>query len=87
VIPCGAGGLTESDGYRERWGDRFALTSFVNRQAKFENDPERGKDATSVGRSAMGERADVVVVDDPHDIEQAESDAERYGSDSAPIWD
>jgi len=69
--------LIESDWYRERWGERFALTSDVNTKARFENDRTGVRAATSVGGSATGERGDYVVVDDPHAIEQAESIAER----------
>jgi predicted phage terminase large subunit-like protein len=69
--------LIESDWYRERWGDRFSLTSDVNTKARFENDKTGVRVSTSVGGSATGERGDYVVCDDPHAIEQAESDAER----------
>jgi predicted phage terminase large subunit-like protein len=69
--------LIESDWYRERWGERFALTSDVNRAARFENDKTGVRVATSVGGSATGERGDFIIVDDPHSVDGAESDAER----------
>jgi len=75
--------LIESDWYRERWGDRFQLSGDTNMKARFENDRTGVRIATSVGGSATGERGDYVVVDDPHAIEQAESDAERK---SAVDW-
>jgi hypothetical protein len=69
--------LIESEWYQRNWGDRYQLTSDQNQKHRFENDRTGYRIATSVGGSATGERADVVVVDDPHSVEQAESDAER----------
>ena len=69
--------LIEADWYQQRWGQRYQLTSDQNQKHRFENDHTGYRIATSVGGSATGERADVVVVDDPHSVDQAESDAER----------
>jgi predicted phage terminase large subunit-like protein len=69
--------LIESDWYQERWGDRFTLTSDQNQKQRYENDRTGYRIATSVGGSATGERADIVVVDDPHSVGQSESDLER----------
>jgi hypothetical protein len=68
--------LIESEWYQQRWGHRYQLTSDQNQKHRFENDQTGYRIATSVGGSATGERADVVVVDDPHSVDQAESDAE-----------
>src|SRR5579863_2036635 len=40
--------LIESDWYRERWSDRFRLTSDQNQKARFENDRTGVRIATSV---------------------------------------
>jgi predicted phage terminase large subunit-like protein len=69
--------LIESGWYQERWGGRYQLTADQNQKQRFENDRAGYRIATSVGGSATGERADVVVVDDPHSVDQASSDAER----------
>ena len=69
--------LIESEWYQQNWGDRYQLTSDQNQKHRFENDHTGYRIATSVGGSATGERADVVVVDDPHSVDQAESEAER----------
>jgi len=66
--------LIESDWYQERWGGRYQLTDDQNQKQRFENDRAGYRIATSVGGSATGERADVVVVDDPHSVDQAASD-------------
>jgi predicted phage terminase large subunit-like protein len=69
--------LIESEWYQQNWGHRYQLTGDQNQKHRFENDRTGYRIATSVGGSATGERADVVVVDDPHSVDQAESDAER----------
>jgi len=66
--------LIESAWYRRRWGKRYQLMGDQNQKHRFENDRTGYRIATSVGGSATGERADVVVVDDPHSVDQAESD-------------
>ncbi len=70
--------LIESEWYQQNWGDRYQLTGDQNQKNRFDNDGTGSRIATSVGGSATGERADIVVVDDPHSVDQAESDAERH---------
>jgi hypothetical protein len=69
--------LIESECYQRSWGDRFQLTSDVNTKQRFENDRTGVRIATSVGGAGTGERADLVIVDDPHSVDQAASDTER----------
>jgi len=69
--------LVESEWYQQRWGRLYQLTEDQNQKQRFENNRTGYRIATSVGGSATGERADVVVVDDPHSVEQAASDVER----------
>lgn len=69
--------LIESDWYTARWGDRFRLTSDQNAKLRFENDRTGYRIATSVDGAATGEGGDRVVVDDPHNVRDAESQAVR----------
>lgn len=69
--------LIESEWYQRRWGNRYQLACDQNQKSRFENDHTGYRIATSVGGTATGERADIVVVDDPHSVDQAESDTER----------
>lgn len=68
--------LIESSWYQERWGDRFALREDQNEKKKFENDRTGYRVIATIG-SGTGERGDFVVIDDPHSVDQAESDTER----------
>jgi predicted phage terminase large subunit-like protein len=68
--------LIESGWYQKRWGDRFKLRGDQNEKARFENTATGYRLVTTVG-AGTGERADIVVVDDPTSVDQAESDVER----------
>ena len=69
--------LIESPWYQERWGDRYALTGDQNTKGRFENSRSGYRLSTSVGGAATGEGGDRVVCDDPHNVQEAESDSVR----------
>ncbi len=77
--------IIESPWYRERWGDVFQLRDDQNAKLKFENDRTGYRLATSVGGTVTGERADRVVVDDPHNLLEAASDVKRM--EAITWWD
>ena len=68
--------LIESEWYQQRWGNRYQLASDQNQKQRFEND-RTGYRIVVPMCSGTGERGDYVVVDDPHSVDQAQSDAER----------
>lgn len=79
-------GLTERDNgkfrdlllsreYQDLWGHRFGLRKVG--EVKVSNDKTGSKLATSVGGIGTGERGDRVIVDDPHNIKDGESDVIR----------
>src|SRR5262249_32450832 len=69
--------LVESPWYQARWGDRFKLTSDQNTKLRFDNDRSGYRLSTSVGGAVTGEGGDRILVDDPHNVSEAESDAVR----------
>jgi hypothetical protein len=69
--------LIESPWYQSRWAGRFALTSDQNTKGRFDNDRSGYRLSTSVGGAATGEGGDRVVCDDPHNVQEAESDSVR----------
>jgi len=71
--------LIESDWYRRRWGDRFQLRKDQNQKQRFEND-KTGYRVVVPMSAGTGEGGDYIVVDDPHSVDQAESDTERSGA-------
>lgn len=74
--------LIMSDWYVERWGDRVQLTGDQNQKTKFENTSTGFRQAAAAG-SITGSRGDRVVIDDPHSVDGANSDATR---DSTIQW-
>lgn len=72
--------VIESDWYQRWWGDRFALSEDDNLKTRFSNDHRGYRLATSVGAAVTGFGGDVVVADDPHNVQQAESDAVRQST-------
>lgn len=71
--------LIQSSWFQSHYGSAFTLTSDQNQKSRYENDKTGYRIATSVGGSATGEGGDVLVLDDPHNVKQAESDTVRQG--------
>lgn len=69
--------LIQSAWFVARFGDVFRLTGDQNQKARYENDQTGYRLATSVGGTGTGEGGDVILIDDPHKADEAESDAER----------
>lgn len=69
--------LIDSRWYQDRWSDVFQLTGDQNEKTRFENDRTGYRIATSVGGTATGEGGDIIVIDDPHKADEAESDVMR----------
>jgi len=72
--------LIESPWYQRFWGDRFALASDQNTKTRFDNDRSGYRIATSVGGTVTGEGGDRIICDDPHNVQEAESDSVRKGT-------
>jgi len=68
--------LISSEWYQERWGDRVQLTGDQNQKTKFENTQTGFRQAAAAG-SITGARGDRVIIDDPHSVDGANSDAMR----------
>lgn len=68
--------LIQSDWYQARWGDRVKLTGDQNAKTKFENTATGFREAVAF-ESLTGVRGDRVIIDDPHSVDGAASDAKR----------
>jgi predicted phage terminase large subunit-like protein len=75
--------LITSEWYQRLWSDRFSLSDDQNQKVKFENNHRGWKFATSVGGVGTGERGDILIVDDPHNVLEAESESVRK---NALLW-
>lgn len=77
--------VIQSPWYQKRWGNTFKLTGDQNTKIRFENDRNGYRLSTSVGGSLTGEGGDIIVVDDPHNVIEAESDTVRTAT--TQWWD
>lgn len=69
--------IIDSPWFQKLWGHQFQLTGDQNAKMRFENSKTGYRLATSVGGLGTGEGGDRVIVDDPHNVQDAESDAVR----------
>jgi predicted phage terminase large subunit-like protein len=70
--------LIESDWYRDRWGREVMLLDDHNQKASYETSAGGGRVATAVGGGATGLGGELLIVDDPHKLEEAFSAAARH---------
>jgi predicted phage terminase large subunit-like protein len=69
--------LITSPWYAGHWSTRFRLREDQNTKMQFDTDAGGSRLASSVGGSLLGLGGDVLIVDDPHNTESVESEAER----------
>lgn len=69
--------LIESVWYQSNYGHVFHLTTDQNEKARFENNKTGYRLATSVDGTNTGEGGQRLVIDDPHNIKEIESDTQR----------
>jgi predicted phage terminase large subunit-like protein len=72
--------LIDSPWYKERWGRRTQLTSDQATKIRFDNKQGGYRLATSVGGALTGEGGSIIVVDDPHNAVEMESDLVRQNT-------
>jgi predicted phage terminase large subunit-like protein len=71
--------IIESPWYQSRWGRVYQITGDQNVKSRYENDKAGYRLATSVGGSVIGEGADILVCDDPNNLDEIHSDPARDG--------
>jgi predicted phage terminase large subunit-like protein len=74
-IRCRA--LIGSDWYQARWGDRFFIKKNIDSQIKFETNAGGFRECTSVKSKTTGNEGDILLLDDPNNAIDAESDVKR----------
>lgn len=72
--------LIKSPWYQERFGSVYSMTGDQNVKGRFDNNRNGTRLATSVGGQGTGEGGDVIIADDPHNAQEAESDTVREGT-------
>ena len=72
--------LLESPFYQRLWGQRYSITSDQNTKVRFDNDKGGYRLATSVDGALTGEGGSIIIIDDPHNANEIESDLVRQGT-------
>ncbi len=67
--------LIESPKYMQMFGDAYKITSDQNTKIRFDNDRSGYRIASSVNGANTGEGADILTVDDAHNVREKESEA------------
>lgn len=70
--------VVQSDWYQQRWPLTFARDQ--NQKIRFENDSMGYRLAAGLGEGFIGEGGDIILLDDPHDREEAYSDVQRQAT-------
>jgi hypothetical protein len=64
--------------YQARWGDRVSFSKDQNRKTNYENLKRGAMFSTSLsGAAGLGKGGNAIVIDDPHNSKEAESDVQR----------
>jgi predicted phage terminase large subunit-like protein len=71
--------LISSFWYRHRWGSRVQITADQDAKNKFDTLVGGTRISASFGGTVTGRGGDIRIIDDPHKIEDAESDVVREG--------
>ena len=71
--------LVESPWDKNHFGEMFSLTGDQNQKQRFENNKTGQRIATSVDGALTGEGGDIIVIDDPHNVREADSSTVREG--------
>lgn len=69
--------LITSPWYQERWGKGVVLRDDQNTKTQFDLAAGGQRIATSVGGSLLGIGGDIILIDDPHNTSEVESEADR----------
>lgn len=69
--------IIQSPWYKSLYGHLFRMAGDQNAKGKFENDKRGFRLATGVAGIGTGEGGDFIAVDDPHKVQEAESDVRR----------
>lgn len=67
--------VIESKWYRDLWGDVYQLAPDQNAKEYYENNKSGRRVSTSIGGGNTGEGGDRLVIDDPHEAGEANSEA------------
>lgn len=75
--------LIASKWYQDRWGDRYDINPKIDNQEKFETNFGGFRECTSIKSGTTGNEGDILLLDDPNNAKDAESDTKRTSINEA----
>lgn len=78
--------LINSPWFQARWGDRIKIRKDKDRKSDFANEQGGGRISTSMKGGIIGRGGDIIMIDDPHNTQTAESDADRLSTLRGREW-
>lgn len=80
--------LVKSPWYQKHWGEKVELSKSQDAKAEFWTSKKGYRISQGINANVTGKRGDVVIIDDPHDTKQSESEVTRsYVTDECwPAW-
>lgn len=72
--------LIKSPWYQNQWGHRFSLLEDQQNKKDFANDKLGRRIVTSTDSTTTGEGGNRIIIDDPHNVKEVESDDVRIGT-------
>jgi len=75
--------IVKSPWFQQRYGHLFTIVKDQDAKMKFETNKLGYRMVTSVGAGTTGEGGDILILDDPHNIDEKESEPKR---ESALMW-
>lgn len=69
--------LIGSEWYQKRWGSRVVIASDQDAKNKFDTTAGGTRISASFGGSVLGRGGDIKIIDDPHKVDEAESEVTR----------
>lgn len=76
--------VMRSKWYQDRWGNQWQFSGDQNMKSRYENDAHGFRVSSGIGGLATGEGGDFIVWDDPHKVQEIES--EKTIRTTAETW-
>lgn len=72
--------LVQSEWFKERWGDAIKLVGDQNEKTNYKTTKNGHRNSVGITSGITGKGGSTIILDDPHDAEGAQSDAERQAA-------
>ena len=79
--------IIQSQKYQRLWADRYGLLPDQNQKTRFDNTAGGYRLSTSESGVVTGEGGDIIIFDDPHNVQKIGGDSEVARQNTLRFWD